>query len=232
LRRGSGPMKSCVMSLRSIGLSDAVHAYLCEATLREPPLLKRLRAETTKLERSNMQISPEQGQLMALLVEIVGARRAIEVGVFTGYSSLSVALALPEDGHLVACDVSEEWTRVAKRYWEAAGVAHKIELCLGPGIETLDQLLAKGEAGSYDFAFIDADKENYVAYANRCLELIRSGGLLAFDNALWHGAVADPARTDAATEAIRRVTRQLRDDPRVMPSLVPIGDGLLLARKR
>jgi caffeoyl-CoA O-methyltransferase len=220
------------MSVRSIGLSDAVHAYLCEATLREPPLLKRLREETAAMPRANMQISPEQGQFMALLVELVGVRRAIEVGVFTGYSSLSVALAMPDDGHLVACDVSDEWTRIARRYYAEAGVAHKISVRLAPALETLDALLAGGEAGSYDYAFIDADKENYAGYAQRCLELVRPGGLLAFDNALWHGDVANPTKTDSATEAIRQVTRQLRDDPRVTSSLVPIGDGLLLARKR
>jgi predicted O-methyltransferase YrrM len=220
------------MSLRSIGLSEAVHGYLCEATLREPALLKQLRDETAQLPQANMQIAPEQGQFMALLTELLDARRVLEVGVFTGYSSLSVALALPDDGHLVACDISEEWTRIARRYWEQAGVAHKIDLRLGPGVASLDALLANGEASTYDFAFLDADKESYVAYKDQCLELIRPGGLLAFDNALWNGDVADPQKTDAATEAIRDVTRQLRDDPRVSLSLVPIGDGLLLARKR
>ncbi len=215
-----------------MGLSETVHAYLCEATLREPTLLKRLREETAQLPQANMQIAPEQGQFMALLAELVGARRVIEVGVFTGYSSLSVALALPNDGRLVACDISEEWTRIARRYWEEAGVAHKIELRLAPGLQTLDALLAAGEAGTYDFAFLDADKETYVEYKDRCLELVRSGGVLAFDNAFWDGDVANPEKKDAPTEAIRRVTRQLRDDPRVSLSLVPIGDGLLLARKR
>jgi len=220
------------MSRQSIGLSNAVHAYLREATLREPALLRQLREETAQLPQANMQIAPEQGQFMGLLVELVGARRVLEVGVFTGYSSLSVALALPDDGRLVACDVSEEWTRTARRYWEQAGVAHKIDLRLAPGLVTLDALLADGQAGTYDFAFLDADKESYVEYKDRCMKLVRSGGLLAFDNALWHGDVADPQKTDASTEAIRRVTRQLRDDPRVSLSLVPIGDGLLLARKR
>jgi predicted O-methyltransferase YrrM len=220
------------MSTRSLGLDDALQAYLLEASLREPPLLRKLREETARLPQANFQIAPEQGQLMALLVELVGARRTLEVGVFTGYSSLAVALALPDDGHLVACDVSEEWTRVARRYWAEAGVASKIELRLAPALETLDALLAAGEQGSYDFAFVDADKEHYVEYAERCLRLLRRGGLLAMDNALWDGAVADPAAGDAETTAIRAATRRLRDDPAVSVSLVPIADGLLLARKR
>ncbi len=220
------------MSLRSIGLSESLHAYLCEATLREPPLLARLREETARLPQANMQIAPEQGQFMALLIELLGARRTLEVGVFTGYSALSVALALPDDGELVACDISEEWTSMARRYWQEAGVHDKIDLRLAPGLDTLDALLADGRRGEFDFAFLDADKESYVEYAERCLELVRPGGVLAFDNALWNGSVADPQQTDPATTAIRRVTRQLRDDPRVSLSLVPIGDGLLLARKR
>jgi caffeoyl-CoA O-methyltransferase len=169
---------------------------------------------------------------MALLVELIGARRAIEIGVFTGYSSLRVALALPADGRVVACDVSEEYTNVARRYWREAGVEHKIELRLGPALTTLDALIAQGERGAFDFAFIDADKANYGSYYERCLELVRPGGLVAVDNTLWSGAVADPNKQDADTRAIRELNAKVADDPRVSSSLVPIGDGLLLARKR
>lgn len=220
------------MSARSIGLSEALHAYVVTGSVREAEVLARLRVETASLPEANWQIAPEQGQLLALLIELCGATRTLEVGVFTGYSSLAVALALPPQGHLVACDISEEFTAVARRYWREAEVAHKIDLRIAPALVTLDALLAEGAAETFDFAFVDADKERYVEYCERCLALLRPGGLLAFDNALWHGAVADPTRTDAATTAIRAVTRLLRDDPRVTPALVPIGDGLLLARKR
>jgi predicted O-methyltransferase YrrM len=220
------------LSTRTTGLSDSLQEYLLRATLREPEVLAELRAETAKLPAARMQISPEQGQLMRLLVESIGARRAIEVGVFTGYSSLSVALAMPPDGRLIACDVSEEWTAIARRYWANAGVAHKIELRLAPALETLDALLAEGQENDFDFCFIDADKDRYDDYYERCLRLLRPGGLVAIDNALWGGSVADRSQRDEDTEAIRALNAKVVRDERVSMSLVPIGDGLLLARKR
>ena len=194
--------------------------------------MRRLREETASLEEANMQIGPEQGQFMTLLVELMGAQNALEVGTFTGYSALALALGLPDDGCLVACDVSEEWTAIGRRYWEEAGVAHKIDLRLAPALETLDGLLAEGRAGTFDFAFIDADKEGYDAYYERAVKLIRTGGLIVLDNTLWEGKVADPAVTDRDTEAIRILNRKLVGDERVTLSLLPVGDGLTLARKR
>ena len=194
--------------------------------------MRRLREETASMEQANMQIGPEQGQFMTLLLELIGARSALEVGTFTGYSTLAMAVALPENGTLVACDVSEEWTAIGRRYWEEAGVAHKIELRLAPALETLDALLAEGNAETFDFAFIDADKEGYDAYYERALELVRLGGLIALDNTLWEGKVADPAVTDVDTEAIRAINAKLALDERVTLSLIPVGDGLTLARKR
>src|SRR5262245_47610708 len=176
------------MSVATIAMTEALYGYLLRTTLREPPVLQRLREETAKLPSGQMQISPEQGQLMALLVELMGARRVLEVGTFTGYSSTVMALALPPDGRLVACDLSEEWTTVARRYWREAGVESKIELRLGPARTTLDALIADGRSGSFDFAFIDADKTAYDDYYERCLTLLRPGGLLGVDNALWSGA--------------------------------------------
>ena len=220
------------MSNRTIALTDRLHEYLLETSVQEPEVLARLRAETMKMPRARMQIAPEQGQFMRLLIEMIGARRALEVGVFTGYSALSVALALPEGGKLVACDVNEEWTTIARRYWQEAGVADKIELHLRPARQTLDELLGRGGAGTFDFAFIDADKENYGAYYERCLELCRPGGVIAVDNALWSGDVADPSKQDDETNAIRRLNALASGDRRVTTSLVPIGDGLLLARKK
>ena len=194
--------------------------------------MRRLREETASMEEANMQIGPEQGQFMTLLVELMGARNALEVGTFTGYSALAVALGLPDGGCLVACDVSEEWTAIGRRYWEEVGVAHKIDLRLAPALETLDGLLAEGRAGTFDFAFIDADKEGYDAYYERALKLMRTGGLIVLDNTLWEGKVADPAVTDGDTEAIRILNRKLVGDERVTLSLLPVGDGLTLARKR
>lgn len=220
------------MSPRTLTLSDPLYDYLLGASLREPPLLAELRAETQRMPEASMQIAPEQGQFMAFLAELVGTRRAIEIGTFTGYSSLWIALTLPPDGRLIACDISEDYTTVARRYWARAGVADRIELRLGPAIATLDRLVAEDGPGRFDFAFIDADKENYEAYYERCLSLLRPGGLVAVDNMLWNGAVADPERTDAETEAIRALAAHVRTDERVIASLVPIGDGLLLARKR
>jgi caffeoyl-CoA O-methyltransferase len=220
------------MSNRSITLTDSLYDYLLSVSLREPPVLERLRRETASDPRAIMQISPEQGQFMALLTRLIGARRCLEVGVFTGYSSLVTALALPEDGRIVACDVSEEWTSVARRYWREAGVAHKIDLRLAPALQTLDALLAAGEAGRYDLAFIDADKENYGRYYERVLELLRPNGLVMFDNTLWSGKVADPKFDDEDTVALRELNRRLHTDERVDISLTPIGDGLTLVRKR
>jgi predicted O-methyltransferase YrrM len=220
------------MSRRTEPLTDELYDYLLRVSMREPEILRRLREETGGLEKAGMQVSPDQGQFMALLVELMGARRTLEVGTFTGYSALVVALALPPDGRIVACDVSEEWTSVARRYWDEAGVAHVIDLRLGPAQETLESLLAEGRQGDFDFAFVDADKVNYQTYFDLALELVRPGGLIAVDNTLWHGRVIDPAVTDGDTEAIRRFNEGLKQDERVTLSLVPIGDGLSLARKR
>ena len=220
------------MSNRTITMTDDLYAYLLDASLREPVLLKRLRDETAKLPEARMQISPEQGQFMQLLVQLLDARRCIEVGVFTGYSSLAVALVLPLGGCLLACDVSETFTAIARRYWKEAGVAGKIELVLAPATETLDARLKAGEAGSYDLAFIDADKANYVAYYERILQLLRRGGLVLVDNVLWSGRVLDKTDKSEDTTAIRAFNKALHQDERVDLSMLPIGDGLTLARKR
>jgi len=220
------------LSSRTIVLTDAIYKYLLEVSLREPDVMRRLREETQKLPRAGMQISPEQGQFMALLVELMGARRCLEIGTFTGYSALAVARALPADGVLVACDISADYTDRAKPYWREAGVETRIDLRIGPAVATLDKLLANGQAGSFDFAFIDADKANYKTYFQRTFDLIRRGGLIAVDNVLWSGAVVDAARQDEDTLAIREFNRALAGDSRVTISLVPIGDGLTLARKR
>ncbi len=217
------------MSNRTLQIDDRLYAYLIENTLRETEVQRRLRDETATMPHAGMQISPEQGQFMALLVELIGARRCLEIGTFTGYSTLTVALALPDDGRVVACDINEEYTTVARRYWQEAGVAGKIELRLAPAVETLDALLAEG--ASFDFAFIDADKGNYENYFERALALVRPGGLIAVDNVLWDGAVADPADDRDDTLAIRAFNAARRQDPRISLSLVPIGDGLTLARK-
>jgi predicted O-methyltransferase YrrM len=213
-----------------IKATNAIQDYISEVTLREPDILARLRAETDPLPFSGMQISPLQGQFMALLVQAIGARRCLEVGTFTGYSSLVVALALPADGKIVACDVSQEWTAMARRYWQEAGVAGKIELRIAPALQTLDRLLADGQDGTFDFAFIDADKKNYDGYYERALKLLRPGGLITIDNVLW--GVLDPRKRDADTAAIKALNRKLRDDMRVSLSLLPIGDGLTIACKR
>jgi predicted O-methyltransferase YrrM len=220
------------MSVATIAMTEALYGYLLKTTVREPEVLARLRRETAQLSNARMQISPEQGQLMGLLIELTGATRALEVGVFTGYSSTVVALALPPGGKLVACDVSEEWTNIARRYWREAGVETKIELHVQPALRTLDALLETGQAGSFDFAFIDADKVAYDAYYERCLTLLRNGGLLAVDNTLWSGAVADERDQGDSTLAIRALNLKIAADSRVTASLVPIGDGLYLARKR
>jgi predicted O-methyltransferase YrrM len=219
------------MSNKTFTLSDDLYAYLFEHSVREPDVLRRLREETARDSMARMQIAPEQGQLMQLLVRLMGAQRYLEVGVFTGYSSLAVALALPASGRIVACDGSDAWTKVARRYWDEAGVSAKIDLRLGPALQTLDGLIAGGAASSFDFAFIDADKTSYRAYYERALTLIRVGGLIGVDNTLWEGRVADPKARDADTQAIRDFNRHLRDDRRVHLCLVPIGDGLSLALK-
>ena len=219
------------MSSKTFTLSNELYDYLLEVSLREPDLLRRLREETAKDEMARMQISPEQGQFMSLLVRMIGAKRTLEVGVFTGYSSLSIALALPADGRIIACDISEKWTAIARRYWEEAGVAGKIDLRLAPAIQTLDGLLKDGNEGRFDFAFIDADKENYLQYYERALRLVRTGGLIAIDNVLWSGRVADPGDQEKDTLAIRSFNNHLKSDKRIALSLVPISDGLTLAVK-
>lgn len=219
------------MSNRTISVNDELYDYLLKVSLREPPILKRLREETAKHPRHGLQISPEQGQFMRMLVRLMGARHCLEIGVFTGYSSLSVALNLPDDGHLTACDVSKEYTDVARRYWKEAGVDRKVELRLAPAVKTLDALLKDGAQGRYDFAFIDADKSNYLNYYQRVIELLRPGGLLAVDNVLWGGAVIDSKDNSEDTLAIRKFNEALYADRRIELSLVPIGDGLTLARK-
>src|SRR6266566_773163 len=220
------------MSSQHIELSAELWDYIRGMSLREPDVLRRLREETAPLPLARMQISPEQGQFMGLLMRLLGARTTLEVGVFTGYSSISVAMALPEDGKIIACDVSEEWTSIARRYWREAGVTHKVDLRLRPAVETLDALLAEGRAGTFDFAFIDADKSNYLNYYERCLKLVRPGGLIAIDNVLWHGSVIDPAKQDEDTVAIRRFNLLVSEDERVWVSLLPLSDGLTLAMKR
>ena len=220
------------MTDRNIKLDTRVYAYLQEHSLRELPVQKELREATAGMKHAGMQISPEQGQFMQLLARTVNARRAIEVGVFTGYSSLAVALALPEDGRLVACDVSEEWTAIARKFWEKAGVAQRIVLKLQPAQRTLDELIAAGESGTYDFAFIDADKGNYLGYYERCLKLVRTGGIIATDNTLWSGEVANPANKKPDTVSLREYNERLHRDERVDLALLAIGDGLTLARKR
>lgn len=219
------------MSSSNAFISSQLNEYIVVTTFRDDPLLADLRTETRQLPEAGMQISPDQGQLMGLLTRLVGATRAIEVGVFTGYSSLCVARALPDDGILVACDVSIEYTGVARRFWERAGVAGKIDLRLGPAVETLDAMVGQGESDTYDLAFIDADKGNYPRYYERCLRLLKRGGLMLVDNALWGGQVADPAHTDEITSTLRGLNELAGRDSRVEVSLLPIGDGLLLARK-
>jgi predicted O-methyltransferase YrrM len=220
------------MSNRTLQLDDRTYDYLIAHSLREAPALLKLRAETASHPKVNMQIAPEQGQFMQMLVRLMGARRAIEVGVFTGYSSLAVMLAMPKDARLLALDVSPAYTAVARRHWQEAGVADRVELVIAPAKATLDARLAAGEAGQYDFAFIDADKTGYLDYYERLLKLVRPGGLIVADNTLWHGAVADPADHEADTVALREFNDLLHGDARVDVALLPVGDGLTLARRR
>lgn len=206
--------------------------YVDANWLRDTAILADLRAETGAMENAGMQIGPDQGQLMAMLVRLMGAKKCLEVGVFTGYSSLSVALALPADGQIVACDISEEFTVTARRYWERAGVANKIELRIGPALDTLEQLKSEGHAGTFDFAFIDADKPNYRGYYEQCLDLLRPGGLITLDNVLWSGKVADLSDQEPNTVALRELNAFLHADERIDLCLIPIGDGVTMARKR
>lgn len=220
------------MAEKFIRLSDSIYEYLVSHSVRETDALAQLRAETATHPQARMQIAPDQGQFMALLVRLMGAKKALEVGVFTGYSSLSVALALPPDGKLIACDVSEDYTAIARRYWQLAGVADKIDLHIAPALDTLDRLLGEGQSETFDFAFIDADKGNYQHYYDRALQLVRPGGLIAIDNVLWSGRVADPTDQDKITNTLRAFNQKLAVDDRVSLSLVPIGDGLTLALKK
>ena len=213
-------------------IADDIYDYIIDVSVREDPHRAGLRAATLDLPNAGMQISPDQGQLMGLLTRLIGARRAIEVGVFTGYSALCVAQALPDDGRLTACEINDQHVDLAQRFWKEAGVSHKIDLRLAPALQTLDQLLADGEAGEFDFGFIDADKQNYPVYYERLLQLVRSGGLILVDNALWSGRVMDASLIDPETTAIRSLNAQLRDDKRVEVFLLAIGDGLMMARKR
>ena len=219
------------MTLRTLQIDDRLFAYVQAHSVREHPAQTALREATRTHPHASMQIGADQGQFLALLVKLLGARRTIEIGTFTGYSALAVALALPEDGRVLACDVSDEYTRVGRPFWKQAGVEHKIELVLAPALQTLDARLAVGESGSYDFAFIDADKASYDGYYERCLALLRVGGLIAFDNMLWGGSVAAPAK-DADTTALQALNSKLHGDDRIDHALLTVGDGLALARKR
>jgi len=220
------------MGKKTLPLDDRLYDYLLSVSLRETPLLKQLREETDQLDVAAMQISADQGQFMALLIKLINARRVIEIGTFTGYSALVMAQALPEDGSIVCCDTSTEWTDIASRYWTEAGISNRIDLRLAPALETLDALVAGGQENAFDFAFIDADKVNMTNYYERCLQLIRVGGLIAVDNVLWGGDVVKPENQKEDTVAIREFNEQLQQDQRVDISLVPIGDGLTLARVR
>jgi predicted O-methyltransferase YrrM len=220
------------MANTTMGLSPDLAAYVMAVGTREPEVLARLRAETASIPQHGMQIAPEEGAFLAMLVELTGARRCIEVGTFTGYSSTAVALALPPDGHLVCCDVSAEWTAVAQRYWQEAGVADKVDLHVAPAVDTLDRLLADGGGDSYDLAFVDADKTGYDSYYERLLRLVRPGGLLVFDNTLWGGEVVNPDARDDDTRAITELNLKLAADERISVCLLPIADGVTLARRR
>ena len=213
-------------------MDESLREYLLSVSLREPDVVRRQREDTENLPSASLQSSPEQGQFLRLLVELMGARKALEVGVYCGFSALSVALGLPDDGMMIACDVSEEWTNIARKYWEEAGIAHKIDLRLAPALETLAKLLDDGQAGTFDFAYIDADKAAYVDYFEYALKLLRPGGLITVDNTLWHGRLIDPEDQHPDTNAMRSFNEKLHRDERVSLSMLPIGDGLTLALKR
>jgi caffeoyl-CoA O-methyltransferase len=212
-------------------LAPEIYNYLCDHSLREPAILQALRERTDQLPTSYMQVLPEEGQFLSFMVQLINARKTLEIGVYTGYSTLCTALALPKDGKIIACDISEEWTAIAQEYWRQAGVIEKIDLRLAPALDTLNQLLETGYANSFDFAFIDADKENYVAYYESTLPLVRPGGLIAIDNIFWDGKVANPIYQDNETCALRDIAEKLHHDPRVLISLIAVADGLLLALK-
>ncbi len=220
------------VSYKTLQMTEPLYQYLLDTSIREPDVLRRLRDETTRHVHGHMRISPEQGQLMRLLVEITGAKSAIEIGVFTGYSTLAVALALPKDGKLVACDRNAEWPLVGRPFWTEAGVDNIIDLRIAKAEQTLDAMIQGGESGTYDFAFIDGDKKNYGVYYDQCLELVRPGGLILIDNVLWGGRLTDDSDQDRATNAIRDLNAKIHGDERVSMSLLPIGDGLTIARKR
>ena len=220
------------MTNRTLSLDSALYQYLLDVSLRETPLLKRLREETAQLSTAHWQIAPEQGQFMALLVQLIGARRIVEVGSFTGYSALCMAQAMPEDGRLICCDIPGEYNATAARYWREAGLSSRIEQRLAPALQTLAALEAEGLAGSIDLLFIDADKANYPAYLQHALRLVRQGGLILFDNTLWSGRVLEENPESTDTRAIQALNLELRDDPRIDLSLLPLGDGLSLCRKR
>lgn len=220
------------MANKTIGISDELAAYVVKVGTREPDILARLREETAAIPQHGMQIAPEEGAFLALMVELIGARRCIEVGTFTGYSSIAIALALPQDGQLVCCDVSEEWTSIAGKYWDEAGVADKIDLRIAPAAETLDRLLADGEEDGFDFAFIDADKAGYDGYYERLLRLVRRGGLIALDNTLWSGKVLNQDADDEDTRELQALNVKLADDERITLCLLPVADGVTLARRR
>jgi predicted O-methyltransferase YrrM len=217
--------------MKNLALDETLYNYLLSVSLQEAEVLKQLRKKTATLPMSVMQIAPEQGQFMALLVKLISAKKTLEIGVFTGYSTLVIALALPEDGKIIACDIDRQYTEIARQYWQQANVNHKIDLHIAPALETLDKLIAQGQENTFDFAFIDADKNNYSNYYERALKLIRPGGLIAIDNVLWSGKVADPKDTDKRTISIREFNQKLHQDPRVSISLLPIADGLTLAMK-
>ncbi len=220
------------MFKNTLGLPDLLHDYILDNSLKELPILAELREETQHHKQARMQISPDQGQLIALLIRLMSARRVLEIGVFTGYSSLTIALALPIDGVLVACDISEEYTAIAKRYWRMAGVQDKIDLRIAPALETLDFLIESGQAETFDFVFVDADKANYSNYYDRALKLLRPGGLMAIDNVLWSGRIADPQSTDKIVQTLRIFNQKVAQDDRVQVSLLPMGDGITLALKK
>ncbi len=220
------------MANQTLGLDSNLYQYFQQVSVREAEVLEQLRKETEKHPMARMQIAPEQGQFMALLVQLMGAKKTLDIGVFTGYSALVVALALPTDGQVIACDIDEETTKIAQQFWEKAAVNHKIELRLAPALETLDQLIAEEQSNSFDFAFIDADKSNYDNYYEKALWLIKPGGLIAIDNVLWGGKVADPNIQDNRSQKIRVFNEKLHKDPRISLSLVPIADGLTLALKK
>jgi len=219
------------LSNRTLSIDDRLYVYLCDVAITEPELLRQLREETAQIEYSVMQISPEQGQFMSFLIKLMGAKRAIEIGTFTGYSSICVADSMPADGRLICCDISPQWTQIAEKYWALAKLEDKIKLYSQPAEQTLQMLLDTGAEKTFDFVFIDADKQNYIKYYEMALRLLRKGGVIAVDNTLWSGAVADPENVEPGTRAIRRFNEMIKVDTRVSQSLLPIGDGLTLILK-